>query len=166
MTKVGDFYAGILMDLGAKSIEEFLKLKKALNNEAVEFFHSFLISFEDKKRVIEKLPFLEKTKLFLYQLTLKKRWKFVEEIEISLKKLLDKKENIVRGVIYTAKPISEENKKEITQAVGKFFKETLILTTQVDPCLHGGIRVEASGMSFDDTGRSHLENFKNQVMKS
>ena len=167
MHSVGDLYAKALFELEAEGALEICELKKALSAEDLSFFCSSLIPASDKFKVLEQIPFSKNVLYFLYQLTLKNRWPYFDQICESVKKLADEKQGIVRGFIYTAKPLSKEDKKNVEISVQKFFKDqNVLLEVQQKEDLINGLRVEAGGMSFDDSILHHLKNFKSQAVKN
>ena len=166
MHSVGDLYAKTLFELEAEGALEICELKKAFRAEDLSFFCSSLIPISDKFKVLEQIPFSKNVLYFLYQLTLKNRWPYFGQICKSVEKLVDEKQKIVRGFIYTAKSLSKEDKKNVEISVQKFFKDQkVLLEVQQKEDLINGLRVEAGGMSFDDSILHHLKKFKSQAVR-
>ncbi len=164
MHSVGDLYAKTLFELEAEGALQICELRKALSSEDLSFFCSSFIPTSDKFKVLEQIPFSKNVLYFLYQLTLKNRWPYFDQICESVKKLVDKKQGIVRGFIYTARPLLEKEKKDVENSIQKFFKnKKVLLEVQQKEDLISGLRVEVGGMSFDDSILHHLQNFKAQV---
>ena len=103
MHSVGDVYAKTLFELEADGALQICEFKKALSSEDLSFFCSSLISVSDKFKVLEKIPFSKNVLYFLYQLTLKNRWPYFNQICESVERLVDEKQGVIRGLIYTAK---------------------------------------------------------------
>lgn len=166
MHSVGDLYAKTLFELEAEGALQICELRKALSTEDLSFFCSSLIPVSDKFKVLDQILFSKNVLYFLYQLTLKNRWPYFGQICESVEKLVDEKQGVVRGVIYTAKPLSEGNKKTVEASVQKFFKNRkVLLKVQQKEDLINGLRVEVGGLSFDDSILHHLQHFKAQVRK-
>ena len=166
MSSVGDLYAKTLFELEAEGALQICELRKALSSEDLSFFCSSLIPVSDKFKVLDQIPFSKDVLYFLYQLTLKNRWSYFDQICESVERLVDEKQGIVRGFIYTAKSLSEKDKKNIEASVQRFFKsKKVLLKVQQKEDLVNGLRVEVGGMSFDDSILYHLQNFKAQVRK-
>ena len=164
MHSVGDLYAKTLFELEAEGALQLCELRKALSSEDLSFFCSSLIPTSDKFKVLEQIPFSKNVLYFLYQLTLKNRWPYFGEICESIKKLVDEKQGVVRGFIYTVRPLSEKEQRDVENAVQRFFKDQkVLLKIQQKEDLINGLRVEVGGMSFDDSILHHLQNFKAQV---
>lgn len=164
MHSVGDLYAKTLFELEAEGALQLCELRKALSSEDLSFFCSSLIPTSDKFKVLEQIPFSKNVLYFLYQLTLKNRWPYFGEICESIKKLVDEKQGVVRGFIYTVRPLSEKEQRDVENAVQRFFKDQkVLLEIQQKEDLINGLRVEVGGMSFDDSILHHLQNFKAQV---
>jgi len=166
MGSVGDLYAKTLFELEAEGALQICELGKALSSEDLSFFCSSLIPVSDKFKVLDQIPFSKNVLGFLYQLTLKNRWPYFDQICESLEKLVDEKQGVARGFIYTAKSLSEKDKKGVEAFVQRFFKnQRILLQVQQKEDLINGLRVEVGGMSFDDSVLHHLQNFKAQVKK-
>ncbi|MDE0151483.1 MAG: F0F1 ATP synthase subunit delta [Bdellovibrionales bacterium] len=166
MHSVGDLYAKTLFELEAEGALQICELKKALSAEDLSFFCSSLIPVSDKFKVLDQIPFSENVLRFLHRLTLNNRWSYFGQICESVEKLVDEKQGVVRGVIYTAKPLLEGDKKTVEASVQKFFKNRkVLLKVQQKEDLINGLRVEVGGMSFDDSILHHLQHFKAQVRK-
>ncbi len=166
MHSVGDLYAKTLFELESEGALQICELRKALSSEDLSFFCSSLIPASDKFKVLEQIPFSKQVLYFLYQLTLKNRWPYFDQICKSVEKMADEKQGIVKGFIYTSKALSEAEKKEVENSLQKFFGgKKVLLEVQQKENLVNGFRVEAGGMSFDDSISHHLQNFKAQVNK-
>ena len=161
MSSVAKFYSQILYDLEGEKALEVSHLKRALNPQFLSFFESSFVSLEQKKQVIDKLPFSEKIQGFLYQLTLKRRWSYFEQICIHLEKLIESKKGIVRGIVYGASDFSDEDRKKIEKALSPYFGgKTVLLQVQKQQKLIRGIKIEVEGIKFDDSILCHLKKFK------
>lgn len=166
MSSVGDLYAKTLFEIEDEGALQICELRKALSSEDLSFFCSSLIPVSDKFKVLDQIPFSKNVLYFLYQLTLKNRWSYFGQICESVEKLVDEKQGVVRGFIYTAKSLSEKDKKSVEASVQRFFKnQRILLKVQQKEDLVNGLRVEVGGMSFDDSILHHLQNFKAQVRK-
>jgi len=164
MHSVGDLYAQTLFELEAEGALQICELGKALSPEGLSFFRSSLIPVSDKFKVLDQIPFSKNVLYFLYQLTLKNRWSYYDQICKSVEKLVDEKQGVVRGTIYTVKSLSEKDKQDVEVSVQRFFKHRkVLLKVHQKENLINGLRVEIGGMSFDDSILHHLQTFKAQV---
>ncbi len=164
MSSVARFYSQILYDLEGEQALEVCHLQKALSSQFLSFFESSFISLEQKNQVIEKLPFSQKIKSFLYQLTLKKRWAYFEQICFQLEKLIENKKGLIKGIIYTASDLLNEDKKKIEETLKPYFDgKTVLLEVQRNKELLCGVKIEVEGVKFDDSVLYHLKNFKAKV---
>ena len=164
MSSVARLYSQTLYDLEGEAALDICWLQRALDEQSLSFFDSSFVSIEQKTKAIDKLPFSEKIKGFLYQLTLKKRWSYLEQICLQLEKLVEEKKGIIKGVIYTSGELKEDQKGKIEKALSSYFKgKKVLLKAQKQEGLLSGIRVEVEGMKWDDSTLYHLKNFKAKV---
>ena len=164
MSSVARLYSQILYDLEGVAALDICQLQKALDAQSLSFFNSSFVSTEQKNQTIDRLPFSDKIKGFLYQLTLKKRWSYLEQICVHLEQLIEKKKNVIRGIAYTPSELKVGQKEKIEEALSHYFKgKKVLLEIQKDERLLSGIRIEVEGMVWDDSTLYHLKNFKAKV---
>ena len=164
MTTVARVYSDVVMSLGSEVCEELLEFQKVFRKEDMDFFNSSLIAFEKKREVLSQISFSKETFEFLCQLTLKRRWDFFLDICEECKRVLEGKENILKGRVESSEELSLKDVKEIEKVVALFFKNKKIqLQQKRNQDLLGGIRVEIAGRSFDDSVLYHFNQFKEQM---
>ena len=161
MSSIPRLYSQALFDLAPGSLEECLALAKTFDDQAVAFFNSSLINNEKKMKVLKALPLSETMRGFLQQLTMNRRWPFFQSIVKEYQRLVDKKENRLRGILYTSQKISDSEREKIEKSLSQFFSgQKVLLQVKTRENLIHGIRVEAGGLSFDDSLIHHLKQFK------
>ncbi len=79
--------------------------------------------------------------------------------------LLDEELGIARGEVITAFPLSEEEKKELEQALKGVLKKEVFLEAKVDPEIIGGVKIKIGDYIWDGTLKSQLEKFKEIIIK-
>ena len=165
MSSVSEVYSKALEEVA--SVEECLEvfdLKEILTKEYKSFFNSPLVSFSQKIQIIEKLPLSKTIKSFLYQLTLKNRWPYFDQICEKIKERIENKQKLIKGVLYTVEDIEKEEVENIEEKLKKFFKGVQVeLQVKKKPSLVSGFCVYAGGIKFDDSLFSHLKQFKSWV---
>mgnify|MGYP001772920790 FL=1 len=102
---------------------------------------------------------------FLKLLVERRRIQFLEEIVSMYQALLDEELGIARGEVITAFPISEEEKKELEEALKGVLKKEVILEARIDPDIIGGVRIRIGDYIWDGTLKSQLEKFKEIIIK-
>ena len=164
MAVVAQLYAEAALSLDQESFSDLLEFQKACRKEDITFFNSSLISFAEKKKVLDKVGLSKKALGFLYQLTLKKRWNHFKSIIDKCLVLLDQKQGVLKGEIYSVQDISDKELTQIKQSLTQIFKNKKIqLQKKQRKDLLGGIRVEIGGFCFDNSVSHHLNQFKEQV---
>ena len=81
-----------------------------------------------------------------------------------MERLIEGKRGIVRGVIYEASNLCQEDKKKIEEALSSYFDgKTVLLEVRKSEELICGVRIEVEGIKFDDSVLYHLKNFEGKV---
>ena len=140
-----------------KSLSQILTQREILN-----FFLSFTISFKDKKELLEQaLKTCSITlKNFFFILLENKSFPFLPQIVQAYQGLLDEKNRVYRGTVFSPHPISEEQEKQLEQALQKFFNKKIELQQKKDKKLIGGLLIDMGGVIFNNTVQRHIKNFK------
>ena len=164
MISIAHLYSQVLFDLDDHCSPELNALKEALDDRYMVFFNSSIVSLMDKMQVLNQISFSETMKGFLYQITLNHRWPYFQKICDCYQNLVDPKQNILRGIVYTAQEFSESEKEKLEQALSPFFSnKTILLQMKKRNSLIHGLRVEIGGMCFDHSVLYHLKQFNAQV---
>ena len=105
-------------------------------------------------------------KNFLTLIVQKKRAEVLPEIAIAFQSLIDEQRNICQGSVVTAAEISEELKGKVQAKLEKITGKTVVLTTQVDPAIIGGIIAKVGDLVLDGSIRSQLQGLKESIQGS
>ena len=164
MISPANLYSQVLFDLNKDYYAQLYELDQALTSPDRAFFHSSVIPFSEKKKILEKLPLTEEIKNFLYELTRNHKWPYFSQICQSYRNLADQKKNILRGIIYTTHLLSLSEKEKIEESLKNFFKsQKILLEVKKKKNLIHGIRIEIGGFTLDDSVFNHLQQFTAQV---
>ncbi len=165
VSKRSQIYGEALFE--CESSQELLTQLKELSNiftqpEMLDFFLSFTVSKEDKKRLLKNSlkhgsPLL---KSFFLVLLDNKAFSLLPQIVSSYQNLLEENNKICTGTIYSPQAVPEERKKEIEHLLEKFLHKKLVLNQKKDKSLVGGLYITAGGYIFDSTIKQQLKNFK------
>lgn len=164
-SKKSQIYAQALFELESKR-ETFQALKELSDlfqpQRVLDFFLSFTIPKEDKKellgQVLRQSPVLLKN--FFYVLLDNKAFSLLPQIVSVYQNLLEDKEKVCTGFIYSPNPLLEKEKQDIEKVLEKFFNKKIDLEWKEDKSLIGGFYVQAGGFLFDSTVKQQLKQFK------
>ncbi len=93
------------------------------------------------------------------------RVKLLPSIVEEYSRLVDEKENVLRGKLYSPYPLEPELVKEIETVLSEKFKKKVVLTIIEDKSLLAGIKLSLNGTVIDGTLRKQLEIIKENLLK-
>lgn len=141
------------IDLWASMIDSNPQLKEVFANPTV--------SHDRKKLVLQELiartRVRETTASFLRVLLTNQRLAQLPEIAARFGLVLDERSGVVAAEITTAKPISEELKKALHDALASATGRTVRLTFATDEAIIGGVVARIGSTIFDASVESNLE---------
>ena len=165
ISKKSQVYAQALFDLecGREMLNSLKELSALFSsNEFLGFFLSQSIPKEEKKEILRKTlsKAPPRSKNFFYVLLDNKAFSLLPQILSAYQKLVEKKENICRGLIYSPSPLSLDQKQEIEKALEKFFNKKVDLKLKEDKSLIGGFYIQVGDFLFDSSLKQQLKQFK------
>lgn len=131
----------------------------------IAFLESPKIHFDDKARLLsEWLDGINPLALNLAHLLVTKgRLSMMGGIADGYQRLLDSYRGIEPAEVITAVPLDEEDKRRLAEHLGAIVGKEVVLKTEVDPGLLGGIVARVGGMLLDGSTRSKLEALKKEL---
>ncbi len=99
----------------------------------------------------------------LLLLTEKSRLSCLDDLVQVFSELLDEEGGLTRGVVRSAKALSQEAKKELENKIQKILNKKIVLTYQEDTKLLGGIVAQVGGWTFDDSVEAHLNKLNEEL---
>lgn len=124
------------------------------------YFINPLISPEQKKNVVQasfgEKGLLEEVYNLLQLLVEKNRFGAFEDIVSAFDEQMDIEGGVTRGSVKSAKPLSDDAKKDLESRINKILNKKIILTYKEDPSLLGGVVAQVGGWTFDDSIETHL----------
>lgn len=93
------------------------------------------------------------------------RMPYLPAICNAYEEMVDNKQGLVRGVGYSAFPMSETAKARIEEALGARLKKRVQLDMREDKDLIGGVKVIVGGLRIDGSVRRQLELLNESMMK-
>lgn len=165
ISRRAEIYSQALFDL--KADEETAKTLKSLcevfeEKSLLDFFKSAITPVENKKRVLsESFKGLDlEIKNLLYILLDRKGFFLLSEISESYYKLLNEKNLISEGFIYSSQNLSEEQITRVKKQVEIFLNKKLRLKPKQNSSLIAGLYIKTENFIIDDTIENHLSKFK------
>lgn len=140
------------------------------NETSAQFFSSTAISKSAKKEVLKglfgQIKAESDVQAFLMLLVDKTRFSALPEIVKASQELFDADQGTTRGTLFSAQPLSDAAKTEYEKKASKILNKKILLETQIDPSLVGGVRLEVGGWTFDDSLQAHLEKISDKILNA
>ena len=154
-------YAQALFDLAKDKdqIADIYNFKSNLDKDVQDFFSNPVISFEDKNKIIDMMVKTKLVKFFLKLMLDRGRTDFLSCIK-SFEKISDMKNNLARGKVVSAIPLSKEEKKILDTVFLEKINKKVIFEYEIDKSILGGIKVIIGGLVFEDTLSNRLNKLK------
>ena len=171
ISPASEAWAGALFDMafeegggGEALLREIFHLAEALGErEIFRFFLSPAIPLKDKRETLAaalKAAAGPLPQNFLFLLLEKGRFGLLPEICLTARNLLDEKNNILRGELFAAAPLSPEEKSRAEAAAARFFSKKVILEERRDKSLVGGFCLRAGGWLLSGAASHYLKKFQ------
>jgi len=128
-----------------------------------------LLKMEQRKDILAdftKALGLSNTLVALLALLLEKnRMNYLSLIRNAFEEMANDREGIVKGVGYSAYPLSDDAKIKLEQALGDRLTKKVLLEVKEDKDLIGGIKVIIGGYRIDGSVKRQLEVLNESLMK-
>ena len=168
-------YAKALFEL-ASALKTEVKIEEELRQfvdetqskkELTQFFKNPIISFEEKKGLLENVMKGEIENLalrFILIVLEKGRFEMLGQILDCYHELLNESKHFEEVVITTAKPLGKNLQSQLEKILEKKIGEKIISKMKIDPALLGGVSVQIRHRLFDGSIRSKLDSLKQQMI--
>lgn len=169
-------YARALLEVASEASradavgEQLSALVTALtqSRELADIFFNPAFSREQRTRVVEALlatlgkvePVLANTLRLLVD---RNRLDFLPDIARLYRDMADDKAGRVRGRVTSAAELSPETRQSLQQTLQQLTGRNVILETQVDPQVLGGVAAQVGSLLYDGTLRTQLEQMRRQL---
>ncbi|MZG30184.1 MAG: ATP synthase F1 subunit delta [Nitrospinae bacterium] len=175
--QVGKRYAealsGNISDTGTleKALENLRSFNEAMftEPELARFFEHPSISSEKKQNVVkeicDRLEVDEKVTNMMTLLNERGKVLFLGKIVEYFEQVVDRRLNQTRVQVTSAHPLTTENIDRLKTALNKILGKTILIDTEVDESLIGGIMLRIGDQVADDTIRNRLEILKRTIEK-
>jgi len=120
---------------------------------------------EDKARLLsERLKGINPLALNLLRLLIARgKLDIIGDVAAEYQRLLDSYRGVESAEVTTAIPIGDEDKAKLTKYLGEIVGKKVVLTSEVDPSLVGGITARIGGKLLDGSTRSKLAALKREL---
>jgi F-type H+-transporting ATPase subunit delta len=168
-------YAKALIQIGQEqdSLDKYGEDLAALtemvdaSKELRELLINPVFTKDDKKRIAGEVLTQMGTDLmvknFVNVLIDRKRIDQLSGIEKAFRQKVDEIKGITRGEVISAEPLSEDELGRVTDALSNISGKQVLVTTEVDPNLIGGLLAKVGDMVFDGTIRTQLNQLKESL---
>lgn len=169
--KYTDSIFNCLEENGALIVEELNDLKLVFEKDPLLFKHlnSQVLSYKQKNDLMEllasKFELNKITKNFILLLVKKNKFKLFIEIIDQLNKKIKKENNIYNGNVRLAHPISLEELDEIKIIIENKLSAKVILDTQIDKSILGGMVIDIENYRLDLSYLNILNQIKLKSIK-
>ena len=139
-----------------EDVLKFITLPIYPKRERKELLESVISSFKPSQPVAE----------FMRVLFENGRVSYIHQIVEEYQKLLDEKEGIKRGVVFSPYPLDKKLGEKLSELLAQFFKvNKVILSYQEDKDLIGGIRVKVGDTVIDGSLSCQLRKLKEKLLE-
>ncbi len=174
-SEVANRYAKALFSLAHNGkreavLEDLRRIFQVLtsNIQTRELIESPIITCAEKALIVEK--FLNSTKLleevanFVRLLAKKNRLDVLGQILSAFESISDDSNNVLRGMVRSARPLKEPDQEQIKKAIAKVTNKQPILEFEEDKDLIGGIVANVGSYAFDGSIKTQLRKLKENLM--
>ncbi len=132
----------------------------------VDFLKSPKVHLDDKSRLLsDQLGEINPPVLNLVLLLITKdRLGVIGEVAEGYQRLLDSHRGIEKAVVSTAVPLDDGDKARLARQLGAMFDRKVVLETEVNPDLIGGVVARICGKLLDGSTRSKLAALKKELV--
>jgi F-type H+-transporting ATPase subunit delta len=147
--------------------EEIKTLTSLLDDKAIRYFRSPVVSLEKKRslmeQILEKARVSEELRKVLLLMAQKDRLGIIREFASEFERFVDFRLGIVKAEIVTAVEIDEETLSRIKEKIENLFGKKAEITVKLDPSLIGGFIVKVADKVLDASIKTQLEMLKKTI---
>ena len=167
-------YARALLDAAGKPeararvSTDFGHAKKLLRDHHAHLRHP-LVPVSEKSALLERVfgkQVSEETRRFIELLVQRKRYSLLTLISVELEALSDEDAGIARAHVRSAGPLTDKERTELSQRLGRFLDKKVVLDVKDDKSLIGGVVVRVGDWVLDTSIVRHLQRIKESVVKA
>lgn len=131
----------------------------------VAVMESSKLGFEGKVKLLyERLADINPlAQNLVYLLVSKGRFSLLGDVAEEYQRLLDSYRGIGKAEVVTAIPLEEADKQKLAERLGAIFDKKMLVKTEVNPDVIGGIIARINGKLIDGSTRSKLAALKDEL---
>ncbi len=160
------FEACLEKNIQTKVLYQTRELKKIQDEEIRKILNIPIISKENKIELIQQLEKFNIEPLIINLLKIlvkRNNFKYFGQILDEYQNLYQKHEGILVINVTTANPLSKKNFDLLLDELEKKLSKSLVLLTEVDPELIGGVKIKYDSKEIDNTIKKYLRDFITQL---
>ncbi len=152
-------------------MDELRVLQEAFNKdvETRNFLTNPMVPRAERLAVVEKAfdgkGFSQETADLVKLLVRKDRFGIFDEVVMAYEAAADAANNVCRGTVRSAVPLSAEERQKIESTVENAIKKKVIMTYKVDPSVIGGLVAQVGSFTFDDSISTHLRRLNEELKR-
>ena len=139
------------------------------NPDFNEFFNTPVISGPEKKQVIREVfrdRISQETFNFLLVLIDKRRTASFNRIVKEYQKLIDQKQGISLGTVYSVEPLTDIQISSFEEKTGKLLRKNVKLANKTDASILGGVKIFIEGKVIDASIRKQLQDLEGRIKQA
>src|SRR4030042_2500668 len=102
----------------------------------------------------------------VYFLVVKKRLRIVEDLVAEYKRLMNAHYGRETADVITAIPLGDEEKERLQKRLAMITRKEVVITTQVDPDIMGGLVARVGDQLIDGSVRTRLKELRKSLVKA
>lgn len=175
MKKVANRYAVALFELALEEakLDEYAQqlsfLRKVFDDqEVLAFLTALKIQAKVKKELIKNILDKQVDRhlvSFIMILIDKRRISLVKVIIDEFHSLVNQHYNIEEGIVYSIRPLSDMEHKDIEAAISKMLESKVVLKNYLNPHLISGIKVVVNDVVIDGSMQAKMAQLKAELLK-
>lgn len=143
----------------ASMIEDNAQLKEVLSNPTVPYDQKRRLL----KELIAKTGVSETTAAFLQVLLQNQRLAQLKDVVERYSQILDQRAGVVAAQVTTARPVLEDQKNALRDALGQLAGNTVRLQFETDESIIGGLVARIGSTIFDGSVETQLQNLATEM---
>jgi len=138
------------------------------NPELVALLENPKLRFSEKEKVLQSiLTGISPTAMNLvYFLVAKNRLRIVEDLVIEYQRLVNAYYGRETAEVVTAVPLSNEEKERLQKRLATITHKEVVITTQVDPDIMGGLVAKVGDKLIDGSVRTRLQELRSGLIEA
>lgn len=155
------------LDIFQSNAEDFLGILKDSKELYTALTHPNIERAQRRRIIDEVLQHCRYDRVysnFLRLVAERGRMSHYSNIVRSMSEFRDRAAGRLRGIVYSAQPLSSEQCKRLRAKVGQVLGREVVLNERLDASLIGGLRVEIDGKVYDSSVRRELEKMQERML--